>query len=83
MSVHKLTEHLLPGEADAELVEALESLVDRAKRGEIKAVAWAGVTGNDHLVTGWDGAGGTVFSLGSAVMCLQSRFADFIMEDDE
>lgn len=82
MSVHKLTGHLLPGEADAELVEALESLVERAKRGEIKAAAWVGVTGNDHLVTGWNGAGGTIFSLGSGIMCLQSRYADFIMEDD-
>lgn len=81
MSVHKLTAHLLPGECDQELIDAIESLLERAKRGEIKDLAWAGVTGNEYLVTGWDGSGGTVFSLGAAVMCLQSRYAEFMMED--
>lgn len=81
--VVKLTERLLPGESNVELVEALRDLTERAERGEIKALAWAGMTGNDHLFNGWDGAGGTLFNLGAAVMALHTRYAIFMMEDDE
>lgn len=82
MTIHKLTERLLPGEANEDLVAALESLLDRAKKGEITGLAWAGVTGNNHLMNGWDGAGGTVFSLGASIMALHSRYTTFMMEDE-
>ena len=76
------TERLLPGEINDDLVEAIESLLDRAKKGELKALAWAGVTGNEHLVTGWEGAGGTMFNVAAGISCLNHRYAEFIMEDD-
>lgn len=82
MTIHKLTERLLPGEANEDLVEALEGLTERARRGEIKGLAWAGLTGNDHLFNGWDGAGGTIFPLGASIMALHSRYADYMMDDD-
>lgn len=82
MSVHKLTERLLPGEANDDLVAELENLTERARKGEIAALAWAGVLGNDGLVNGWDGAGGTLFSLAASIMALHSRYAIYMVEDD-
>lgn len=82
MGVHKLTERLLPGEVDQDLIDALKGLVERAERGEIVAIAWAGVTGNNHIINGWDGAGGTLFPLGASVMALQSRYSSWLMEDE-
>lgn len=75
------TQRLLPGEVNTDLVEALDDLKRRAERGELTALAWAGVTGNRHLVTGWDGAGGTIFDLAAAIMTLHSRYGEFIRED--
>ena len=83
MSVHKLTERLLPGEADAELVEALRNLLGRAERGEITGLAWAGCNANDSAFSGWRGAGGTLFHIGASIMVLQTRYSLMMMEDDE
>ena len=84
MTIHKLTDRMLPGEVNQDLVEALESLTERAKAGEISGLAWAGVVGaqgNGDLVTGWDGAGGTKFLIGAAIMLLQSRYAESMVDD--
>lgn len=80
--VHKLTEHLLPGEVEPALVEALEELLEQAKRGELTALAWASVRTNNYISNGWEGAGGTLFPLGAAVMCLQTRYANLMIESD-
>lgn len=83
MSVVKLgTERLLPGEVNNDLVEELEDLTERARRGEIIGLAWAGLTGNRHIISGWDGPGGTIFDMGAAVMCLHSRYAEYLREDE-
>lgn len=83
MSVHKLgTERLLPGEVNEDLVEALDGLLDRVKRGEITALAWAGITGNEHLFNGWDGSGGTIFTLGASISALGHRYTQFMMDDE-
>lgn len=83
MTVVKLGGRLLPGEHNQELVDALEELTERARRGEIIGLAWAGVTGNRNLINGWDGSGGTIFDLGAGIMALHSRYANYMMEDDE
>ena len=82
-NVHKLTGHVLPGEANADLVEALRDLLARAERGEIVAMAWAHYSGavNDTVGTGWEGSGGTSFALHSAIAMLNHRFAQSLIED--
>lgn len=82
MSVHKLTERLLPGEVNDDLVKALEDLTERARRGEVVALAWAGVTGNDHLMNGWDGPGGSLFNVGASIMALHARYSAYMMDDE-
>ena len=81
--VHKLTERLLPGEADPELVEALRDLLARAERGEINGLAWAGCSPSDSTFNGWQGAGGTMFHIAAAILCLQSRYAMMMQEEAE
>lgn len=83
MTVHKLTESLLPGEVDEELVEALRDLLARAEKGEISGLAWAGCTPNDTAFSGWQGAGGTVFHIGASILALQTRYALMMMEPEE
>lgn len=82
MNVHKLTERLLPGEADPELIAALEDLTERARRGELTGLAWAGVTGNRHLINGWEGTAETLFDLGAGIMALHARYADYMTDDE-
>lgn len=81
--VVKLTERLLPGEADQGLCEALRDLLGRAERGEITALAWVGYRPNDSLFHAWEAAGGTMFQLGAGIMCLQARYALMMSEPDE
>ena len=78
--IHKLTERLLPGETNTDLVDALERLTEQARKGEITAVAWACTKTNGHVANGWEGAGGTMFPLGAAIMTLHARYADMMME---
>lgn len=83
MTVHKLTERLLPGEADEELVAALSDLLARAERGEINGLAWAGCAPNDVAFSGWQGTGGTLFHIGACIMALQTRYSLMMMEPEE
>ncbi|WP_273522369.1 hypothetical protein [Rhodosalinus sediminis] len=63
-----------------DLVAELERMTEEARRGEIVAMAYAVVGGGDDLRTGWDGLAHTGFRLGAAVLCLQARYADYLME---
>lgn len=83
MTIHKLTDRVLPGEADEELVEALRDLLDRAEKGEIIGLAWAGCAPNDMAFSGWQGAGGTLFHIGASILALQTRYALMMMEPEE
>lgn len=67
---------------DAELVQMLEDLTNRAKSGEIKSVAFA-VTKNDQSIeTGWEGGKFTRLPLASAIYMLQHRYAAAIITED-
>lgn len=83
MSIHKLTGHQLPGEVNDDLIEALEGLLDRARRGEITCLAWSGHSANDISFNGWEGSGGTSFHLMAGIALLHARFAARMLEDDE
>ena len=76
--VHKITNYPLPGEVDQELVEAVEDLLRRIKRGEVTALAWAGYTtkADDTIFNGWDGAAGTSFDMLASIVMLQRAFQD-------
>ncbi len=81
-NVHKLTDQCLLGEANADLVEAIELLLARAKSGEITSLAWAGWTGrdNDTIFNGWEGDGGSQFAMCASIAVMQSRFIGSMTE---
>lgn len=82
MTIHKLTANLLPDEVNTDLIDVLEDLLDRTKRGEIVSLAWAGVKRNDDLISGWEGSGGTIWQIAASIMVLHSRYASYMEEDN-
>lgn len=56
------------------VVEMLESLLEQAKRGELQAVAVAGVQGEEgSVITGLSSGEGKVFTLLGGVRYLEQR----------
>jgi predicted NBD/HSP70 family sugar kinase len=60
-----------PGEPDVEIVEKLEELLERAKRGEIEGVGIAIVMPGDVQATWWRGRKWS--DIAAAVGCLSHR----------
>lgn len=83
MTVHKLTDVLLPGEADDDLVKMLEDLTDRARCGELTAVAWTATRADGGIANGWECAGGTMFGIAAGILALHGRYAAYMTEGDE
>lgn len=85
-NVVKLGENvLLPGEANTELVETLEKLLNEAKSGELLNFAFVAVRklddGRYASSTGWDGYGTNgKFALHSGIATLLYRFTKEVME---
>ena len=71
----------LPGEPVEEVIETLESLLEAARSGDIRAFAFAIVREN-ILATGWDGAEGTRYAVGSAVAMLSHRYIASILDGE-
>ena len=71
------------GDPNPDLVETLERLLDSAKSGELRGIAYAGCKVGDATVTGWDGSDGTRHPLSTAIAILQSRYARALYEVSE
>jgi hypothetical protein len=73
---------LLPGVPVPEVVASLEGLLDRARRGEVRALAYAVANIDGTVGTGWekpedrpDGpARGECHALGAGILTLASRY---------
>ena len=70
----------IPGEANDWIVEELESLLEKAKSGELRALAYATFSAGDFTGTGWVGSEGTRHPLSSAIMMLNSRYGEALRE---
>ena len=66
-------------EPDRDVVEALEELLEKARRGEVACFAYAYTTPNDTVHSGWQGSGSANIMLG-AVSALQVRYAQVWLE---
>lgn len=65
------------GQAVPEIVELLEGLLERARSGEIHALAYAAARGEgDGFSSGWEGNSGTRDALGAALSFLHHRYYD-------
>ena len=63
-----------PAPAQQDLVAQLENLLERARSGELQALAFAGVLSNGNSVNGW-GGGPMLLRLMGSIAFLQVRFA--------
>lgn len=81
-NIHRLTGHVFAGESNPELIDALEILLDKAKKGEIVSMAWAHYSGraNDTVGTAWEVSGGTSFEISAAISLLSARFTNMLIE---
>lgn len=82
-NVIKLGSDILPGEPSPDIIETVERLLEMAKSGHIRAIAYATIRESDVVGTGWDGTAGTRYSLGSAIMMLHSRYAEGLLRGAE
>ena len=73
---------VLPNEADPYLIETLQQLLEHAKSGELRGVAYATVYGRDNgsVGTGWSGGAGTQHVLSTGVSMLQIEYTRSMME---
>ncbi len=71
------------GQPHQDLVEDLERLLDDAKSGHLRGLAYATVMVDNSKGTGWVGADGTRDGIGLAVGLLQYRYMQSIYEDGE
>lgn len=62
------------GEANEEIIAALEDLLEKAKSGHLRAIAWCTYTTVDTMSSGWhqDVYG---FHLAAAIMALNHEYA--------
>jgi hypothetical protein len=63
-----------PAPTQQDLIAQLESLLERARSGELQALAFAGVLSNGNSISGWGGRSTTLRLMGS-IAFLQARFA--------
>lgn len=71
-----------PGEPHADLVQTLEELLEEAKSGELRGLAYCTVRVNSVVGTGWDGADGTRYPLGAALLILHNRYAAALQDPE-
>ena len=69
----------IPGEPASEIIATLEGLLERAKQGQLTGLAYATVSLDGSQGTGWDGVAGTRHPLGTAIMVLNHRYADALL----
>lgn len=68
-------------EPDHELICLVESLLERAKSGELRALAYVTLTSEGCIGTGWEGVSGSRWPIGTGVGLLQKRYMDALLED--
>lgn len=67
---------------DAEVIERIEELLERARRGDIVGIAYAVIEQNNGMGTGWCGGHGTRDRIGMAVGILNHRYISAVIEAD-
>ena len=68
------------GQPDPELIERIESILEEAKSGELRGIAYALVRTDGGQGVGWTGVDGTRHLLASGIMMLHHNYAARMQE---
>ena len=79
MTVVAFKNSIPPGEANPDMVAVVEDLLDRAKSGELRGLAYATFASGDITGTGWEGSDGSRHPLSSAIAMLQHRYTQALL----
>lgn len=74
---------VLAGDPNPDIVETLERLLEQARSGELRGIAYAACKVGDVTATGWDGSDGSRHPLSTAIAVLNSRYSRALYEVDE
>lgn len=72
---------IVPGEADPDIIDLMEEMLEDAKSGQLRGIAFATVRMGNVLGSGWVGSDRD--SMATSVMLLHHRFAATILEGGE
>jgi hypothetical protein len=78
----KLVPRTVDDGPDAEVIERIEALLERARAGEIAGIAYAVVQPGGMMGTGWCGGNGTRDRLGFALNILRHRYVQTVIDED-
>lgn len=70
-----------PGQPVEDIVELLERLLEEAKAGDIRGIAYAISLNNGCKATGWEEADGSRDPLCTAIGILQHRYLAGLLDD--
>lgn len=83
MSVVAFKGSIPPGQPNPDMVETLEGLLEQAKSGELRGIAYATIRTGDVTGTGWEGSDGSRHWLSSAILMLHHRYAAALVGGEE
>lgn len=79
-NVVKLKGETLPEEPDQDIIAKLEQLLELARSGNLRGIAYATVASQLVLGTGWVGTAGTRYPLSGAIGMLHTRYFNGLLE---
>lgn len=82
MSVVAFKNSIPPGQPNPDMVAEVERLLERAKSGELRGLAYATFATGDITGTGWVGSDGSRHPLSSAIAMLSHRYAAALLGGD-
>lgn len=82
MTVVAFKDCIPPTEPNRSLVAELERLLDEAKSGDLRAMAYCTIRLYGSKGTGWDGADGTRDQLAACIAMLQHRYTAALLRSD-
>jgi hypothetical protein len=74
---------ILVGDPNPEIIEILEKLLEDARSGELRGIAYASCKVGDVTATGWNGSDGSRHPLSTAISVLNSRWSRALYDDHE
>ncbi len=73
----------IPGKPDEEIIATIETLLERAKSGDLSSIAYATTSVDGKKGTGWTGIAGTRDPLAAAISMLNHRYAGALLGLDD